>query len=168
MNIATFDDLLRAARQQPEPQRLLFVFARAELPDDSTPEQRLRFAAGEGGTLAPLMCVDKSPDELGTFADLVEESRELGQAWTLVFVAGSRRSRGAGADERGRRSTAAAHGRVDQGGLGGRLHPLRPQWQAGGLRLRRRRRRPRSAAPRALRTRFLALQRIREIKSDSS
>jgi hypothetical protein len=87
MNIATYEDLLRAARQQPQPQRLLFVFARAELPEDSTPQQRERFAAGEGGTLAPLMCVDKSPEELGAFADLVEESRQLVQAWTIVFVA---------------------------------------------------------------------------------
>ncbi len=87
MNIATYEDLLNAARQQPEPQRLLFVFARAELPEDSTPAQRERFAAGEGGALAPLMCVDKSPNELGTFADLVEESRALGEAWTIVFVA---------------------------------------------------------------------------------
>ena len=34
MNIASFDDLLVAARQQPEPQRLLFVFAGVELPND--------------------------------------------------------------------------------------------------------------------------------------
>ena len=33
VNIASFDDLLRAARDQPEPQRLLFVFANAVLPD---------------------------------------------------------------------------------------------------------------------------------------
>ena len=38
MKISSFEDLLQAARQQPEPQRLLFVFADAELPaDDSTP-----------------------------------------------------------------------------------------------------------------------------------
>lgn len=86
--ISSFDDLLRAARQQPEPQRLLFVFAAAELPDDSTPEQRARFAAGAGGTLAPLMCVDKSADELETFAALVAESRIAGPEWAIVFVAG--------------------------------------------------------------------------------
>jgi len=39
-----FDDFLEAARQQPNPQRLLFVFAAAELPDKSTPEQQQRFA----------------------------------------------------------------------------------------------------------------------------
>jgi hypothetical protein len=88
MNISNFDDLLRAAREQPEPQRLLFVFAGAELPHDSTPEQRARFEAGQGGALVPLMSVDKTPEELGTFAMLVEESRRFGEDWAVVFVAG--------------------------------------------------------------------------------
>ena len=87
MNISSFDDLLCAARQQPEPQRLLFVFANAELPDDSTAEQRARFAAGYGGALTPLMTVDKSPVEIDTFAQLVEESRQHGSDWAIVFVA---------------------------------------------------------------------------------
>jgi hypothetical protein len=87
VSISTFDDLLRAARRQSEPQRLLFVFAGAELPEGSTPEQRRRFDAGAGGALVPLMCVDKTPDELNTFAELVEESRALGPEWSIVFVA---------------------------------------------------------------------------------
>ncbi len=87
MNISSFDDLLRAAREQPEPQRLLFVFASAELPDDSTPEQRARFQAGQGGALTPVMSVDKNPADLGSFAALVDESRQLGQDWAIVFVA---------------------------------------------------------------------------------
>lgn len=87
MNISSFDDLLLAARAQPEPQRLLFVFANAVLPDDSTPEQRARFEAGEGGALAPLMSVDKAPEELGTFDALVEESLQFGGDWAVVFVA---------------------------------------------------------------------------------
>ena len=70
-----------------QPQRLLFVFAGVELPEGSTPEQQARFAAGEGGALVPLMCVDKSPDEIASFAALVEESRAMGQDWTIVFVA---------------------------------------------------------------------------------
>ena len=87
MNISSFDELLRAAREQSEPQRLLFVFANAVLPDDSTPEQRVRFEAGQGGALTPLMSVDKAPEELGTFATLVEESRQFGHDWAIVFVA---------------------------------------------------------------------------------
>lgn len=87
MSISSFDDLLRTAREQPEPQRLLFVFAHAVLPDDSTPEQRARFEAGEGGALAPLMAVDKTPEEMGSFAALVDESRQFGTDWVVVFVA---------------------------------------------------------------------------------
>lgn len=88
MNISSFDDLLRAAREQPEPQRLLFVFADAALPDDATPAQRDAFQAGEGGALVPLMSVDKAPEELDTFAALVDESRQFAQNWSIVFVAG--------------------------------------------------------------------------------
>lgn len=87
MNISSFDDLLMAARQQEEPQRLLFVFAGAELPADSTPAQRERFQAGQGGALVPLMCVDKTPEEVPSFADLVRESSQFGQEWSIVFAA---------------------------------------------------------------------------------
>ena len=51
MEISSFDDLLQAACRQPQPQRLLFVFAGAELPDDATPAQQADFAAGHGGAL---------------------------------------------------------------------------------------------------------------------
>ena len=87
MTISTFDDLLHSASTQDEPQRLLFVFTSAGLPDDATDEQRERFASGRGGTLTPLMCVDKSPDELTSFATLREESNQFDQAWDIVFVA---------------------------------------------------------------------------------
>jgi hypothetical protein len=80
--------MLNAAQHQPEPQRLLFVFADAALPEDSTPEQRARFESGQGGTLVPLMSVDKDPEELSTFSALVEESRQFGSDWSVVFVAG--------------------------------------------------------------------------------
>ncbi len=89
MDTATdFDQLLQSAAAQPQPQRLLFVFATAELPEDATPAQRERFAAGEGGTLSPVVCVDKGLDELSSFEALVTESRESGSAWQVVFVAG--------------------------------------------------------------------------------
>lgn len=103
---SSFDQLLRSAATQPEPQRLLFVFAAAALPDDATRAERDRFAAGGGGTLEPVICVDKGLDELVSFEALVAESRRLSQtgqtdeasedcedregsaAWQVVFAAG--------------------------------------------------------------------------------
>lgn len=87
MILESFDDLLRAARGQPQPQRLLFVFAGASLPEGASEAQRTRYLAGRGGELAPLMCVDKTPEELRAFAELAEESRQFGQDWAIVFVA---------------------------------------------------------------------------------
>lgn len=87
MEISCFDDLLQAARVQPEPQRLLFVFVGVELPDEATPAQRERFAQGEGGALVPQMCVDKAPGELASFDALVQEAAQFGKDWTLVFAA---------------------------------------------------------------------------------
>src|SRR6185312_6055623 len=87
MDIASFDELLQAARAQPEPQRLLLVFAAAELPEDASAEERRRFEAGEGGALAPRMCVDKTPAELSGFAALLNEARAFGDDWVVVFAA---------------------------------------------------------------------------------
>ena len=87
MEISCFDDLLQAARVQPESQRLLFVFVGVELPDEATPAQRERFAQGEGGALVPQMCVDKAPGELASFDALVQEAAQFGKDWTLVFAA---------------------------------------------------------------------------------
>jgi hypothetical protein len=87
MNIANFDDLLLAARAQDQPQQLLFVFAQAELADDSTEEERRRFEAGEGGALVPVMAVGKAPSDIADFAALERESLQFGKPWTIVFVA---------------------------------------------------------------------------------
>tara|TARA_R110002124_G_scaffold112450_3_gene266555 strand:+ start:1064 stop:1483 length:420 start_codon:yes stop_codon:yes gene_type:complete len=82
-----FAQLLAAAVAQSEPQRLLFVFAGAELPDGATPEQARLFHAGKGGALAPQMCVDKAPADLADFAALVAESQRAGPPWSVVFAA---------------------------------------------------------------------------------
>ena len=86
-NISNFDDLVRVARAQPAQQRLLFVFAVAEMPDDATPGQRADFEAGRGGALLPLMSVDKRPEDITSFAALAEESRQYAPRWDIVFVA---------------------------------------------------------------------------------
>lgn len=82
-----FDQLLRAAGAQPQPQRLLFVFAESELPPDADAQQRADHASGRGGALTPLVCVDKAPSELSTFDTLVQESREACPPWQVVFIA---------------------------------------------------------------------------------
>jgi hypothetical protein len=82
-----FASLLKAAAKEPQPQRLLFVFLQPVLPPDHTPEEARRFAAGQGGALDPVVCVDKTPDELTTFADLVAESEQMGADWKIVLIA---------------------------------------------------------------------------------
>jgi hypothetical protein len=85
--IPVFDQLLQAAAAESQPQRLLFVFAAAELPDDATEAQRQNFTAGQGGTLTPLMCVDKAPSEVASFDALLEESTHAGPPWQVLFAA---------------------------------------------------------------------------------
>lgn len=82
-----FDDFLAAARGQTEPQRLLLVFARAECPPEATAEERAAFERGEGGALAPVVCVDRLPEEVASFAALLEESRAVVPDWRILFVA---------------------------------------------------------------------------------
>lgn len=85
--ISSYSDLLKTANAESEPQRLLFVFCRAELPDDASAAEKAAFVKGEGGALTPVVCVDKTPDEVSDFQVLVEESRQTGQTWDVVFVA---------------------------------------------------------------------------------
>ncbi len=87
MEITNYADLLKAAHAQPELQRLLFVFAEAELPGEHTAEQKEKFHARSGGALTPIMSVDKLPHEVMDFDGLVEESRQTGRNWDIVFVA---------------------------------------------------------------------------------
>ena len=82
-----FFDLLQAARQQHEPQRLLVVFAAADLPRDAIAEETARFERGEGGAPAPVVCVDKLRSEIDSFAALLDESTRTGVGWDILFVA---------------------------------------------------------------------------------
>ena len=91
MQISDFQDLLNAAAMQSAAQRLLLVFAGATLPEGASAQQRAEFEAGHGGELAPLMCVDKLPQDLSNFAALADEADQLmsanQQRWQIVFVA---------------------------------------------------------------------------------
>lgn len=114
-----FQRLLQAAAMQTEPQRLLFVFVRTELPDDHEPRQAQRFHAGLGGALLPIMYVDKAPGELTTFEDLVAESRQMGENWQLV-VAGALAGRG-GRPPSTEQTDSAARGMIETIRAGGDL-----------------------------------------------
>ena len=87
MNISSYEDLLNAANMQSKPQRMLFVFTKAELPGEATSDQQAEFKARKGGALMPVLCVDKLASNRVSFASLDEESRHTGKDWDIVFVA---------------------------------------------------------------------------------
>lgn len=84
--ISSYSDLLTAAAQQSEPQRILFTFTKVGLPEAPNEEQKKAFESQQGGELDPVMCVDKLVNELSDFESLVKESDLTGKAWDIVFV----------------------------------------------------------------------------------
>ncbi len=110
------------------------------LPDAPTPEQRERHRLGRGGTLTPLMCVDKAPEEVASFAALVEESATTGLPWDIVCVASLSGRAGLGFDDAGLLENRFEHDRkrpadhvggtawrerIDEGNRMGRIGVLR-------------------------------------------
>lgn len=83
MSITDYASLVASARQQEQPQRLLFTFTRAEAEP-----------GGLGKSLTPVLCADKLPEELKSFEALLEESTQMPAHWDVVFVAGLAGSNG--------------------------------------------------------------------------
>lgn len=79
--VSNFQSLISAAKQQPQPQRLLFLFAKAETEGAGKSNQ-------QRGTLSPLMCVDKLPEELSSFAALSDEADSISPDWDFMLAAG--------------------------------------------------------------------------------
>lgn len=79
--ISTFSELLTAAQEQDQPQRLLFLFAKAE-------GEAGKKKGEQEGSLSPVMCVDKLPEEIESFAALSEEADSISDEWDFMFVAG--------------------------------------------------------------------------------
>lgn len=75
------------ARQQPEPQRFLFVFIKKSLSDYHKDSNEVSFNAGMGGELTPVMTLEKPLDELTNFTDLAAESLEQKKNWDIVVIA---------------------------------------------------------------------------------
>jgi len=81
--VSNFQSLITAAKQQNQPQRLLFLFAKAE-----TEENDKKKSKQHRGTLSPLMCVDKLPEELTTFAAFSEEADNISPDWDFMLAVG--------------------------------------------------------------------------------
>jgi len=81
-----FGELIKMALQQEQPQRLLFLFAKAESGDETNTAGLVK--GHKSGTIEPRMCVDKLPSELSKYSDLVKEADSVAKDWNFVFIAG--------------------------------------------------------------------------------
>lgn len=80
--INNFEDLLSYAAKQEDAQRLLFLFVKA------SENKKSRKRDEKKGSLDAVMCVDKLPEEIGSFVHLLKEADSITPKWDLVFVAG--------------------------------------------------------------------------------
>ncbi len=76
-----FEGLLQMAQQQDEPQRMLLLFAKAEDVKQKKKKKESR------GTITPVMCVDKLPEELSCFEKLVNEADSVSKDWDFMLIA---------------------------------------------------------------------------------
>ena len=79
--VTDFQSLINAAKEQAQPQRLLFLFAKAETEENPAKNQHR-------GTLTPVMCVDKLPSELGTFSAFCKEADDISKDWDFMIAVG--------------------------------------------------------------------------------
>lgn len=73
-----FEQLIALAHKQVHPQRLLFVFARAE--------DQLKNGKYSSGQISPVICTDKSLKDLVSFESLVSEADEYSSDWNIVLI----------------------------------------------------------------------------------
>lgn len=80
--ISNFLELIKAAEDQKEPQRLLFLFAKADK------SKKKKNKSHQKGTLTPVMCVDKLPAEITDFDSFVAEADSISKEWDFMLTAG--------------------------------------------------------------------------------
>jgi len=78
---SNFKKMVEAAEAQNQPQRLLILLAKSEIETNDKDE-------GISGTITPVICVDKTPDEITTFEDFVAEADLINTDWDMMFIAG--------------------------------------------------------------------------------
>jgi hypothetical protein len=78
--ISNFQELLNEANKQDDPQRLLFLFTKADA--------KKKKSKHKTGTITPVMCVDKLPEEIADFASFAKEADSITTEWDMVMIAG--------------------------------------------------------------------------------
>ena len=78
---SNFKKMIDAAQAQDQPQRILIMLAKSEV-EESDKEK------GISGTITPVICVDKTPDEITSFEDFVKEADSINSEWDMMFIAG--------------------------------------------------------------------------------
>jgi hypothetical protein len=78
---SNFKKMVEAAEAQDQPQRLLIMLAKSEIEVNDKEK-------GMTGTITPVICVDKTPDEITTFRDFVAEADRINSEWDMLFIAG--------------------------------------------------------------------------------
>lgn len=73
--------MIDTAEAQDQPQRLLIMLAKSEI--EANDKEK-----GMSGTITPVICVDKTPDEITTFEDFVTEADSINSDWDMMFIAG--------------------------------------------------------------------------------
>ena len=63
-----------------ESQRLLIMLAQSDIETDDE--------EGMSGTITPVICVDKTADEITTFEDFIAEADAIDSGWDMMFIAG--------------------------------------------------------------------------------
>ncbi len=79
--MTVFSELLQMTSAQDEPQRLLLLFANAEAKNPKKSKKH------QQGTITPVMCVDKAPEEVSDFASLIKEADGINKEWNFLFIA---------------------------------------------------------------------------------
>ncbi|PCI72011.1 MAG: ribonucleotide reductase subunit alpha [Gammaproteobacteria bacterium] len=78
---SNFKKMIDAAKAQEQPQRILIMLAKSEVEENDKEK-------GMSGTITPVICVDKTPDEITSFEDFIKEADSINSDWDMMFIAG--------------------------------------------------------------------------------
>lgn len=80
MQNSYFSQLIEMAAKEPTRQRFLLVFVKAQAQENKVKTSH------QSGTITPIMCVDKLPEELISFDELKKEADSVSKNWDFVII----------------------------------------------------------------------------------